>query len=206
MFICPWCGTNYLTFRSNCDKCGGQLQADAQKLTSPVSSGNLPDLPPAPRTVSSSYVWKLLSNDGWAITALIFGILGLIFSLVGAGLTIGIVTAFVGLPFLLLGLLFLGLGAGLSVWRYHEAQQVVRVIREGEVTSGQISELQENYSVEVNGRHPWVIQYQFQVNGLNQQGRLTTLTQPGGHLQIGQTVSVLYLPSAPDRNSIYPHP
>jgi hypothetical protein len=26
MFICPWCGTAYLEFQSNCTNCGGPLQ------------------------------------------------------------------------------------------------------------------------------------------------------------------------------------
>jgi hypothetical protein len=206
MVICPWCGTNYQAFRSNCDKCGGRIQLNEGKLDSLLESGTLPDLPPAPRAISNGYAWKLLLSDGWSIPALIFGFMGLIFSLVGAALTFGIVTAFVGIPFLLFGLVFLALGAGLFQWRYRLARQGVKVLREGEATRGQIMKLQENYSIEVNGRHPWVIHYQFQVDGLIHECKQTTLNPPQGGLQVGQTVCVLYLPTAPEFSSIYPHP
>ena len=122
------------------------------------------------------------------------------------GLTLGIITAFVGIPFLLLGLAFLGIGGWVLNWRYKETQKVVNVLRVGEATRGQIVELQENYSVRINGRYPWVIRYQFQVNGQNYEGKVTTLNTPGQQLQTGKTVYILYLPTAPQWNSIYPHP
>jgi len=206
MIICPWCGTNYLAFQSNCKNCGGPLQAVEETIGSSVSTENLPMPPSAPRPISESYVWRLLSTDGWSIAALVFGLVGIVFSLVGAGLTIGILTAFVGLPFLLLGLTFLGAGGGVLIWRYQETQKVVKVLREGEATLGQIVDIQENYSVSVNGRHPWIIRYQFQANGQGQEGQVTTLNQPGQQLQEGKAVRVLYLQTAPQWNSIYPHP
>jgi len=206
MVICPWCGTNYQDFQPNCGNCGGLIQLNQGKLVPSQSSGSLPDLPPAPRAISNGYAWKLLVRDGWALPALIFGFMGLIFSLVGAALTFGVVTAFVGIPFLLFGLVFLALGVGLFQWRYRLAQQGVKVLREGEATHGQIIELRENEAVEVNGRHPWTIQYQFQVDGLAHAGQHTTLNPPDERLQVGQTVCVLYLPAAPEFSSIYPHP
>jgi hypothetical protein len=206
MIICPWCGTNYLTFQSNCKNCGGPLQAAeaTNGLSAPTES--LPTPPPAPRPISPRYVWRLLTADGWSIVAFVFGILGVVFSIVGAVLTVLIITAFVGIPFLLLGVAFLGLGGWVFMSRYQDAQKVVNVLREGQATRGQIVELRENYSVNVNGRHPWIIRYQFQANGQSQDGKITTLNQPGQTLQPGKDVCVLYLPTAPKWNSIYPHP
>ena len=111
-----------------------------------------------------------------------------------------------GIPFLLLGLAFLGSGGWVLNWRYKETQKEVNVLRVGEATRGQIVELQENYSARINGRYPWVIRYQFQVNGQNYEGKVTTLNTPGQQLQTGKTVYILYLPTAPQWNSIYPHP
>jgi hypothetical protein len=206
MIICPWCGTNYLTFQSNCTNCGGPLQAVQETAGTPHSSEVLPTPPPAPRPISNRYIWRLLSTDGWSIGALVFGILGFIFSLVGGGLTIGIITAFIGIPFLVLGLGFLIAGGAVLYRRYQEMQQVVEVLRNGEATLGQIVEVKVNYSVAVNGRNPWNIRYQFQVNGGKQEGQVTTLNQPGPQLQEGKDVRVLYLPAAPKWSSIYPHP
>ena len=88
---------------------------------SSVSDEALPTPPPAPRPIPNRYAWRLLSTDGWAIAALVFCLLGVIFSLVGGGLTLAILTAFVGIPFLLLGIAFLGAGAGIFLWRYQNA-------------------------------------------------------------------------------------
>jgi hypothetical protein len=205
MIICPWCGTNYLTFQSNCNNCGGPLQADEETNGFSVSTENIATPPPAPRSISNSYVWRLLSTDGWSIAALVFGLLGGIFSLVGVGLTLGIITAFVGIPFLLLGLVFLGIAGGVLVWRYKETQKVVNVLRVGEATRGTIVETQENFSIRINGRYPWVIRYQFQVNGESYEGMVSTLNPVGEKLQVGKAVCILYLQTAPQWNSIYPH-
>jgi hypothetical protein len=206
MIICPWCGTNYLTFQTNCDNCGGPLQAVDEKNDPSTQSENLLAPPSIPRPISEKYVWRILSSDGWWIASLVLGFLGFIFSLIGVGLTLGIITAFVGIPFLIIGLVLLGIGGSEFVRRYQNARKVVTVLREGETTLGQIVEIQEDYSVRVNGRNPWRIRYQFQVDGQDYEGTVSTFNQPGQALQAGKTVYVLYLPTAPKWNSIYPHP
>jgi hypothetical protein len=202
MIICPWCGTGYLTFQPNCTNCGGLLPA--AELSD--STDNLTPPPSLPRTISDSYVWRLVSTDSRSIAALVFGLVGIIFSLVGVALTLAIITAFLGIPFLLLGIIFLGIGVWIFILRYQEMQQVVNVLRVGEATRGEIVECRENYSVRINGRNPWVIRYQFRANGQDYEGMVTTLNQPGQPLLAGKAVYVLYLPSAPKYNSIYPHP
>ncbi len=206
MITCPWCGTHYQTFQPNCQNCGGPLPLAEEESTSSIPQDAIPTPPPAPRPVPKSYVWRLLFTDGWSIAAFILGLVGFIFSLVGAGLTIGILTAFVGIPFLLLGLALLGAGIWVFVWRYQNALKIVNVLREGQTARGQITDLQENYSVTINGRHPWVIQYLFQANGQDQDGQVTVLSRPGEQFQAGRAVCILYLPDAPKWSSIYPHP
>jgi hypothetical protein len=206
MIICPWCGTNYLSFQSNCKNCGGPLQMGDQASTASSLSESLPTPPAAPRPVSDRYVWHLLSSDGWMIAALVLGILGFVFSLVGTGLTLGVITAFVGIPFLFIGVGMLGSGAGILIWRYQAARKLVTVLQIGEAALGQIVDLNENYSVTVNGRHPWVVRYQFRSAGQDYLGSVTTLNQPGQTLQPGKDVYVLYLATAPQWSSIYPHP
>jgi hypothetical protein len=206
MITCRWCGTNYITFQSNCKNCGGPIQGVEWSSEFSALTSLLPEPPPAPRPISKKYLWWLLSTDSWSITALVFCVLGVVFGLVGAGLTIGIINAFVGIPFLLLGIAFLGIGGYVFTWRYQEMQQVVNVLRDGEATHGQIIEIRENLSVRINGQHPWIIKYQFQVNGQNQEGKVTTLNPPRQPLQAGNTVNILYLPTSPKWNSIYPHP
>jgi hypothetical protein len=206
MIICPWCGTSYLDFQSNCKNCGGPLPAVAETTAESVSTESLPTPPPAPRPISEWYIWRLLIADGWAITAFVFVLLGVIFGVVGSGLTIGIITAFVGIPFLLFGIAFLGTGAGLIIWRFQLAQKLVNVLRDGEATRGRVVDLHEDYSVSVNDQHPWGIRYQFQAGGQDYEGQVTTLNRPGPQLQVGKTICVLYLPADAKWNSIYPHP
>jgi hypothetical protein len=206
MITCPYCGTHYLTFQSNCSNCGGvlPLPPDPALETIPDISITTPPLPP--RSISDRYVWKLLGADGWAIAAFVFLILGIVFFPLGMALTIAVVTAFVGIPFALLGLLFLGAGVGLSVWRYQTQMKVVQVLRDGQAVQGVIESVTVNHSVQVNGANPWTIGYRFQAHGSELRGEVSTLTPPGASLQPGLATWVLYLLDSPENNAIYPHP
>ena len=204
MVTCPWCGTSYPAFVSNCRNCGGPLPVPVDEAETTLD--NLPVPPPPPRSISRSYTWRLLAADGWAISALVFGILGAIFTPLGAALTLGIVTAFVGIPFVGLGLLFLAGAAGVGYWRYQEADQQAGILRLGEATEGQITQVEENLHVEINGHHPWTIRYQYRLDGLTYAGQVSTLSAPGPQLAPGQRARVLYLPQSPQRSVLYPHP
>ncbi len=208
MVTCPWCGTNYQSFQSNCDRCGGPLAWPSESSAAPSTPGpgGPPTPPPAPRPVADSYAWKLLWSDGWGVAGFIFTVLGAIFGLVGLGLTVAVVTAFVGLPFLILGLVFVTLGGVLLSARYQRAMRTVGVLRVGEPTTGQITRVEQNLAVRVNIQHPWKITYQFRVQDLPYEGQVTTLNMPSVALQPGQAARVLYLPQAPQYNSLYPHP
>jgi len=162
--------------------------------------------PPAPRPIADNYAWKLIFSDGWAITSLIFLFIGGIFTLVGGGLTLGIVTAFVGIPFLLLGIGFLVAGVIILRQRLQKAQATVNVLREGQDVLGQVTSVDMNYSVRVNGRHPWTIRYSFQAAGKNYEGQVTTLNEPNSSLKRGTDAYILYLSETPENNALYPHP
>ena len=204
MVTCPWCGTNYLAFQSNCDRCGGPLALPG--ATSGPASAGRPAPPPAPRPVAPSYAWKLVWSDGLGVVGLIFLILGAVFSVVGLALTVGIITAFVGLPFLLLGLIFLAVGGGLAATRYQDSKRTVDVLRLGDAAAGKIARVEQNLSVRINGQSPWNIWYQFQAQNQAYEGKVSTLNTPGPALQPGQPATVLYSPLAPQHNSLYPHP
>jgi hypothetical protein len=206
MNACPWCGSNYQTLQSNCKNCGGPLQLTEENAASPTSIEGVTAPPAAPRPISDRYAWRLLLTDGWGIAALVLGVLGVVFGIVGAGLTPFSATALVGIPFLLIGLPFLVVALGVGVWRYHHASQVVNVLRVGESTQGQVVDVRQDYSVRVNRQHPWVIRYRFQVNGQDYEGKVRTLNPAGGRFQTGEMAWILYLPEAPQWNSIYPHP
>ncbi len=217
MVTCPWCGTSYAAFQSNCSKCGGPLSqpvaepSPARADAAPVEAATTAEEdvlmpPPPPRPISDSYAWRIMLTDGWAVSSFVFGLLGGIFTLVGGALTLGIITAFVGLPFLAVGLAFLVGAAAVAAWRYQSAQRLVEVLKTGQATVGQIERVDENYSVRVNGRHPWTITYQFQALGRPYSGRVSTFNHPGPALQPGRKTCVLYLPAAPQHSGLFPHP
>jgi hypothetical protein len=213
MVICPWCGTAYTAFQSNCQRCGGPLMAADQATEQPREGvdegepqGNLTQPPPAPRPISDSYAWRLIIGEGWVVAALIVASIGAVFFVVGAVLTIFIVTAFIGIPFALVGLALLGGGAGVTVWRYQNAKRTVDVMRNGQAVIGQVAGVDENLNVSINGRHPWRIRYRFQAIGRDYEGQVTTLHVPGRTLRPGSRAYVLYLPNEPQHNALYPHP
>jgi len=213
MVICPWCGTTYAAFQSNCQRCGGPLTPADQAAGKPREGseeaeleGNLTQPPPAPRPIADSYAWRLVLDEGWVVAAIVLASLGATFFLVGAILTIFIITAFVGIPFALIGLAMLGGGAGVTVWRYQAAKRTVEVMRNGQSAIGQIAGVDENLNVSVNGRHPWRITYRFQAIGRDYEGQVTTLHTPGPRLRPGSRTYVLYLPNEPQYNALYPHP
>jgi hypothetical protein len=210
MITCPWCGTQYETFQSNCKNCGGPLRAPVAAAAvgedAAAASDSIVMPPPPPRQFADDYAWRLLRSDSWALAAAVLGLLGAIFGGVGVVLTLAIVTAFVGLPFAGLGVVFLGLGGALILWRYQEAQNTLNILRRGEAARGRIVNLEENYAVSINGRHPWIITYRFRAGERDYQDRLTTMNPPGPDYAPGAGTCVLYMPDAPEHNALYPHP
>ncbi len=203
MITCPWCGTSYPAFQSNCSRCGGSIPPP--HVTEGVEETLLAP-PGAPRDISSTYAFRLMLSDGWSIASLALTLIGAIFTGLGLALTLAIVTAFVGIPFLLLGLVFFIPGAAVLFWRYREFQKQVLVLKWGDAILGSVAGLQENYSVMVDDRHPWSIDYHYEVGGYQYSGKLSTLNQPGDRLQPGRQVYVLYSRDNPGLSSLYPRP
>jgi hypothetical protein len=205
MVTCPWCGTSYAVFRSNCANCGGPLIAPPA-VAEKGEEELLPAPPLPPRAIADRFLWRLLIVDGWVIASFVFFLLGVTFVPTGFSMVVVVVTAFLGIPFLVLGLAFLGLGIGLFVRQLRRAQMTLRVLREGDAVKGEIVDVVENYSVRINGRHPWDIEYEFETGGRVHRGRVRTLRPPGRRLMPGSPAFVLVLPGAPEYSALYPHP
>lgn len=210
MTTCSYCGTNYKQFQSNCKNCGSPLPKPEQQaeLYAIIEAPDerVPDAPVAPRQISNGYVWKLLFTDGWGISALVFTFMGMIFFPIGVSLTLGIITALVGIPFAGLGFLFFVGGLGVGKWRYDEKKLTVEVLRNGLPTKGEILTVEQNYNLTINNRHPWKIKYFYAVEGQEYEGEVSTLNSPGRGIQPGRKVRVLYLKESPQHSVIYPHP
>jgi len=205
MITCRYCGTSYTAYQPSCQKCGGALPLPTARSLEGIGEG-IAVPPMAPRQVPGNYAWRILSSDGWAIAGGVFLLMGTIFGAVGIGLTLGIITAFVGLPFAGLGMLMLAGGAGLVTWRYQEAQKTVQVLKEGEAVLGEMVDVYQNLHVRVNGRHPWTASFRYMVEGRPYEGKVVTLARPDTRLQAGERVYVLYQPGQPGQSTIYPYP
>lgn len=202
MVICPWCGTGYLEFQSNCTNCGGPIPLPPQFVPEAEAGPRTPPLPP--RQVPSGYLSRRFWSNGSAITGFIFGTLGLVFGMVGGILTLTLVAAPVGLPFVFMGILFLAGGGGMIAWYTSEAQRTLQVLREGQAVLGRIQAVEENYLMRINGRHPWTVSYQFDYLGRSYQGKVSSLRPPAPTTRPGGPVFVLVDPARPERHTLYP--
>ena len=205
MLTCPWCGTNYTSFQPNCDNCGGSLPLPPEMAPVP-STRSLSAPPPPPRNVPRRAVWRILFSDGWTTSALVFTLLGFVFTAGGLFLTGSVVAARDGLCFAGLGLLFLCGGLAVLVWRYRMCDRTVEVLREGEATLGEIVSVVQNYHVRVNGRYPWTVEYDYEVDGDLYSGKVTTLSMPDLSQHPGNPVYVLFMRDDPAQSTVYPSP
>lgn len=151
-------------------------------------------------------IWHILSSDAWAILGLILSLLGSVFTAVGIPMAVSLVAAFVGIPFSAIGLVSLGGGIAILVWRYQVSDRTIAVLREGEATVGEIVGVVQNYQVQVNGRYPWTVEYDYEVDGGLYGGKVTTLSMPDLSQQPGSPVYVLFMRDDPAQSTIYPSP
>lgn len=201
---CPWCGTNYLEFVSNCKNCGGPQPLPAESAPGPI--GEIPLPPPAPRQISDSYAWRMMFTDPLTVVGFVFVVVGVSFDMSGFALVFGVVTFLLGLVFLILGFAFWILGAYLLYRRFKYAMKLVETLRTGEPARGEITDVRVNYNVRVNGRRPFIISYRFKLDGRELEGKVSTFNSPGPELAPGRAACILYLPAEPQYNAIYPHP
>lgn len=142
---------------------------------------------------------------GSGIVALVFSILGLAF------LPVGAVFAFISLtndatdqstsvedPRWIVGVTFLIIGAGFAAvgvtlgWRRIASLRRSEALRKyGMPATGRITSLEQNVSVRVNRRHPWIVQYDYSVGGMQYHGAESTFDVPVG-LEPGGQIGIRY--------------
>ncbi len=205
MIQCPWCGTNYTSFQSNCSNCGGALPLPSE--TEEDSDQPQITIPPlAPREAPRDYLWRILSADPIALTGAIFLLIGVIFGGVGIVLTAAIITIFIGIPFAFIGVLMTAIGLVLILGRYQQAKRLETVYRDGQAILGEISAVHPNLNLRVHGRQPWTIEYHFETSGQEFYGKASSLMKPDLAQQPGKPVYVLFAPEDPAMSILYPIP
>lgn len=202
---CPWCGTSDYEVRTNCKNCGGPLP-EREPEGSDLSREIPLKPPPPPREISKNYVRKLMLGSGWGVAAAIFAFIGGIFFFVGLLLTVLVVTAFVGIPFIGMGAIFGVAGSIVLKTQYDKARQTVEILKLGHDTEGLVKEVEQNFMVRINGRHPFSINYEYSVDGRSFKGSVQTLQDPLPVFRPGGRAWVLYSPGSPETSTLYPHP
>jgi hypothetical protein len=223
MITCPYCGTTFAQYQPLCKQCGAPLPRPPDPPAVPVFPGieivsgpgmhALSELtqparpeppPPPPRPISSAYILRIMVAEAWGIVGFVFALIGTIFACVG--LSVFTTRSPVPLIFGGIGVLMGGAGWLLLVWWVQHARKVVEALRSGDTAEGQISEVSQDYSTEINGEHPWIIRYRFNAGGGMQNGEVRTMTFSGYQYQAGMPAWVLYLRRQPEYNSLFPHP
>ncbi len=194
---CPWCGQRNPADALECRACGGPL---------PVPGSDPgPEPPPPPRQLPKGYKTRVLwKNAPINAIGLVFFTIGAVFACLFP--VIGLASGLV--PLLCigggLGGLFVVLGGGMLYSGIRTGLGKIRPYEIGRAALGEITEIYRDTSVDVNGRNPWAVRYQFEAEGQVYEGRATTWKYAPKLHQSGDRVHVLYLPDDPEQNALYP--
>lgn len=103
------------------------------------------------------------------ILSIVFGFMGAVYLFIGLVLMNGMPreegAVIVGWVFMPLGVVFLCLSAVFTLLRIRKKREQARLLEEGRYVWGQITEVEFNYSVRVNRRHPQVAIVQYRDTG-----------------------------------------
>lgn len=196
---CPWCGQRTTDEALECRKCGGPL-------TPPIGDDPGPSPPLPPRKLPKGYKWRMF------VTNSVITLVGGIFLMVG--LPIGIIFTILGvtLPgmwlFIVigggLGSIFTLLGGGMLYFGIQEALNKIHPYEHGQATVGEVIDIHKDYSISINGRNPWRVNYSFKVHGHPYEGKGLSWKFDPKTQAVGNKVYVLYIVDDPDQNVIYP--
>lgn len=129
--------------------------------------------------------------SGMAVTALVFSILGIVFSVTGAMMAILIVTSPIGFVFLITGGAFLAVGLLLGMLRMKAVNQREQLLSAGAESSGVITEVVQNQHVRINRKRPWIVRYKFDARGAMNEGSDTMMDLHSGYVP-GARVIIAY--------------
>ena len=143
--------------------------------------------------------------SGSGVVALVFSIIGLAFLPVGASLAFVFLAndatdqaAAVEEPgwapavgFLSLGVGFAAVGMTLGWRRVASLRRRKALRRHGIPATGKITSVEQNVSVRVNRRHPWIVRYDYSVGGMQYHGAENTFDVPA-EIKPGTQIGIRY--------------
>ena len=180
---CPWCKSYYASapLVPNCVNCGGPLpKAGPDK-------GEKPDEPP--RILPKKFVRQVMF---WRNTHTIIGVIFM---------TIGIPTiAAMGF-----GLIFVAVGYFLFRHGKKVGQEKILALEKGIAVDGNITEVHQDTTQSINGRHPYIIQYSFTTKeGVEQIDSVISWDDNNVLRNHGDSIWIVYIPENPTISSPWP--
>lgn len=101
-------------------------------------------------------------------------------------------------------LLFPLVGVWLTFHAVRSNRREIRAFRHGVSGAGKVVHSAEETSTESNGKHPWVVKWEFEAGGQTYRGELTHMTHAMlSHFKVGDPVTVLYLFDSPEVNTLW---
>ena len=158
-----------------------------------------PEPPPPPREMPSGAdakgVFAFLFGGIFTGVALLFIIVGVVILLSGA---------LFGLFFIFFPMIHLGIGlvALRSAVRSRNENQVLG--EAGVATVAEVESIDRNRKVRINGRHPYLLEYRFVLDGLTHVGDYSTMNRAVTSHEPGDQIWILYEPDDPSNNIIWP--
>ena len=157
--------------------------------------------PPAPRTVDR----KSITAPGGMVLLLvggIFTVVGSIFVLTGIGLLLSgnnVGWAIGGFP-----LIHLSIGVAMLYYSLSRRAERRRIAETGESAVAVIQSTGYDTKVRINGRNPFKIEFDFEVDGAAYSGKRSTMNSDITNHQLHDRIWVLYDPADPNKNIEWP--
>jgi hypothetical protein len=174
---CPWCRSQFANaVISNCPNCGGPVEFEKDKS----SLGKQPPL--APRELPKKFVRRIKY-------------FGNVFTMIGVIFTVPFIWTVI-FPII-----------GIFLWRkgIKDANDELIPLQYGEAIEGEIDSVEMDYSKTINGRHPLVVNFLFEVNGQKYAGNVGNIFDSIDQLKNpGDPVWVVYMPGDPTLSSVWP--
>lgn len=161
------------------------------------SSGRPPPVPREPSDYMAS-VFK----DVRILVGGLFVMVSSVFIVIGLGLLINGNAA--GVFMTLFPLIHFTVGAVLLTAGLRKRAMRREVIAGGAVELGTVTKTGRNRRTRVNGKHPFLIDYDFKIDGTSYSGQRSTLDDRITGNRIGDRVWVLHDPADPNRNVLWP--
>jgi hypothetical protein len=104
----------------------------------------------------------------------------------------------------LLGGLFFAVGLTVAVMSIRAAAAAMAPLERGACAVGTVVSVGRNHSITEDGRHPWLIDYTFTVDGQTWGGTISSADARMAGVTIGHTLHVVYLPEDPGQSAMWP--